>query len=181
MSKRVSHSLLDPFYSRLIPGIYGLLRIPRQFPPEGIVLAGHLLAAIGGLGFALAGKYTFAGLLVVLGVAGNHIADMVDGTHAETQASAEMVANFWIISLILFPFLLDDRDVRCRQDALRGDRVYSLCIYATAVLTNIRAKITGEFVLAKFGPTGVQDLAHHLWGGFILGEPRGKRSRRLSG
>ncbi|MEK9985776.1 MAG: hypothetical protein VW879_13645, partial [Opitutae bacterium] len=79
MSKRVSHSLLDPFYSRLIPGIYGFLRIPRQFPPEGIVLAGHLLAAIGGLGFALAGKYTFAGLLVVLGVAGNHIADMVDG------------------------------------------------------------------------------------------------------
>ena len=70
MSKRVSHSLLDPFYSRLIPGIYGFLRIPRQFPPEGIVLAGHLLAAIGGLGFALAGKYTFAGLLVVLGLQG---------------------------------------------------------------------------------------------------------------
>ncbi|MEK9985775.1 MAG: hypothetical protein VW879_13640, partial [Opitutae bacterium] len=33
-----------------------------------------------------------------------------------------------------------------------------LCIYATAVLTNIRAKITGEFVLAKFGPTEFKTL-----------------------
>ena len=158
MSKRVSHSLLDPFYSRLIPGIYGFLRIPRQFPPEGIVLAGHLLAAIGGLGFALAGKYTFAGLLVVLGVAGNHIADMVDGTHARTTGQCrnggELLDHF--TDPLSFSYWMIGMSVAAKMPYV--GIVCILCIYATAVLTNIRAKITGEFVLAKFGPTEFKTL-----------------------
>ena len=35
MAKRVSHSLLDPFYSQFVPGIYKAMRIPRESPVPG--------------------------------------------------------------------------------------------------------------------------------------------------
>ena len=33
-----------------------------------------------------------------------------------------------------------------------------ICLYATAVLTNIKAKMIGEFTLARFGPTEFKTL-----------------------
>ena len=143
------------------------MRIPRYFPPEGIVLIGHLLALAGGVGFALAGKHAIGGLLVVFGVAGNHIADMVDGTHAratgQCRNGGELLDHFtdplsfcyWMIGMSVatgLPYV----GIIC-----------ILCIYATAVLTNIRAKITGEFTLAAFGPTEFKTLLA-LFGAFLF-------------
>ncbi len=158
MSKRVSHSLLDPFYSRLIPGIYRFLRIPPKFPPEGIVLAGHLLAALGAVGFAMAGRHALGGLLVVIGVAGNHVADMVDGTHARSTGQCrnggELLDHF--TDPLSFSYWMIGMSLAAKMPYV--GIVCILCIYATAVLTNIRAKITGEFVLARFGPTEFKTL-----------------------
>ena len=52
MSKRISHSLLDPYFAPLVPRLYALLSIPPRFPPEAIVGVGHLLAIAGAFGFA---------------------------------------------------------------------------------------------------------------------------------
>ena len=41
--------------------------IPRSFPPEGIILVGHLLAIVGAIGFALTTQYWWAGLLAAKG------------------------------------------------------------------------------------------------------------------
>ena len=84
MSKRVSHSLLDPFIGPPIKALYPRLNIPAWFPPEGIVLAGHGLAIVGALGFAFATRNVWGGLCVAIGVAGNHFADCIDGTHARS-------------------------------------------------------------------------------------------------
>ena len=158
MSKRISHSLLDPFYARFIPGIYRFLRIPPRFPPEGIVLAGHLLAAVGAVGFALTGRHPVGGLLVFLGVAGNHVADMVDGTHArktgQCRNGGELLDHF--TDPLSFSYWMIGMSLSAKMPYV--GIVCILCIYATAVLTNIRAKITGEFVLARFGPTEFKTL-----------------------
>ena len=57
MAKRVSHSLLDPLVTTPLKSIHPRLAIPAWFPPEGIVLVGHLLAIVGAVGFACAGRW----------------------------------------------------------------------------------------------------------------------------
>ena len=44
MGKRVSHSVLDPWISPPLKGLYRRLPIPSALPPEAIVGLGHLLA-----------------------------------------------------------------------------------------------------------------------------------------
>ena len=167
MAKRVSHSLLDPFYSQFVPVIYRAMRIPRAFPPEGIVLAGHLLAAAGGYGFAMSGAHWWGGLLVIIGVAGNHIADMVDGTHAratgQCRNGGELLDHF--TDPLSFSYWMIGMSVAAGTPYWGITCI--LCIYATAVLTNIRAKLTGEFTLAWFGPTEFKTLLV-LFGGVLL-------------
>jgi len=153
MPKRVSHSLLDPVLMPLVPPLYRLLHIPCRFPPEGIVLTGHLIAIVGAVGFAYCSAVWWGGLLVALGVGGNHMCDMVDGTHARTtnqcRNGGELLDHFtdplsfsyWIVGM-----------------AIAVDNLYMglagvILIYATAVLTSIRAKLVGRFTLARFGPT----------------------------
>lgn len=41
MSKRVSHSLLDPVFGPRLQSLYPRLHIPAWFPPEGIIGVGH--------------------------------------------------------------------------------------------------------------------------------------------
>ena len=82
MSKRVSYSPLDPYLTAPLKQLYARLGVPARFPPEGIVVIGHLCAIAGALGFAFADRWWWAGLIAALGVAGNHIADVLDGTHA---------------------------------------------------------------------------------------------------
>lgn len=161
MPARISHSLLDPLIMPFVPGLYRSLRIPHRLPPEGIILIGHLLAVAGAVGLAFSTELWWAGLIAAAGILGNHLADMVDGTHARSTGQCrnggELLDHFtdplsfsyWMIGLGL-------------SVAVSTGRVYLglglgiacvLCIYATAVLTNIKAKITGRFTLARFGPT----------------------------
>lgn len=158
MSKRVSHSLLDPYFAPWVPRIYRRLHIPRSFPPEGIVLLGHGIAILGAVGFAFSARVWWGGLLVALGCAGNHLADMVDGTHARTTGQCrnggELLDHFtdplsfayWVIGLGMA--------AQSWPWACAG----IIVIYATAVLTNIKAKLIGEFTLGRLGPTEMKAL-----------------------
>jgi len=182
MGKRVSRSLLDPYILPLVPRVYRLLHIPRWFPPEGIILIGHIGAIAGAIGFSKAADVWWAGFVAAGGVVLSHLADMVDGTHARTTGQCrnggELLDHFtdplsfsyWMIGIAISVMRLDL--------AL----VCVIAIYATAVLTNIRAKIIGEFGLAAFGPTefkgllmvqGLATASAHLWmRGDVLGYER---------
>lgn len=163
MSKRVSHSLLDPLIMPMVPGLYRSLCIPRWFPPEGIVLIGHLLGIAGAIGFAYSSWSWVGGFVAALGVGGNHAADMVDGTHARStdqcRNGGELLDHF--TDPLSFSYWAIGLGVSCgRLDlALAG----VVCIYATAVLTNIKAKLMGEFTLARFGPTEFKAILI-VWG-----------------
>jgi phosphatidylglycerophosphate synthase len=153
MSKRVSHSLLDPYLSPVVRKLYPMLPIPRRFPPEGIIAVGHLSAIAGAVGFAFATQSWWAGLLVALGVAGNHVADMFDGTHAratgQCRNGGELLDHF--TDPLSFAYWIVGLAISCGRLDLGLAAV--ICLYATAVLTNIKAKLVGEFTLATFGPT----------------------------
>lgn len=162
MSKRISHSLLDPWIAPWAPRLYRLLRIPKRFPPEGIVLVGHLLAIVGAVGFAWSTQQWWGGLLAAAGVAGNHFCDMIDGAHArqtnQCRNGGELLDHFtdplsfcyWVIGLCLS---LNDRLLGLSL-ALAGVMILS----ATALLTSIKAKLVGRFELARFGPTEFKAL-----------------------
>ncbi len=153
MSKRVSHSLLDPYLVPLVKPLYRLLPIPKRFPPEGIIAVGHLLALAAAFGFALAADYWWAGVLICAGVLGNHLADMVDGTHARASGQCrnggELLDHF--TDPLSFSYWFVGLGIGCGYWWLGTIGV--LAIYATAVLVNIKAKMVGEFTLARFGPT----------------------------
>ena len=158
MPKRVSHSLLDPFLTTPLKSIYPRLGIPAAFPPEGIVLVGHLAAIVGALGFAGADRWWWAGLLAAAGVAGNHMADVLDGTHAratdQCRNGGELLDHF--VDPLSFSYWVAGL-AYCGDCLLLGIGGV-IVIYATAVLTNIRAKMIGEFTLARFGPTEFKTL-----------------------
>ena len=153
MSKRVSHSVLDPFIGPRLQALYPHLRIPAWFPPEGIVLVGHLMAIVGAIGFAYSTQYWWGGFLAALGVIGNHTADCVDGTHArrtgQCRNGGELLDHF--TDPLSFAYWLVGIGVACGRLDLA--LVAVICLFATAVLTNIKAKLMGEFTLARFGPT----------------------------
>ena len=155
---RVSHSFLDPVVVPLVPRLYRALCIPRWFPPEGIVVGGHLVAAGGGLAFAFSTRFWWAGLLSALAVVGNHLADMVDGTHArqtgQCRNGGELLDHFF--DPLSFSYWAIGIGVSCGR--LDLGLVGVLCIYTTAVLTSIKAKMTGRFTLARFGPTEFKAL-----------------------
>ena len=158
MGKRVSHSLLDPLITPLVLPLYRLLHIPRPFPPEGIVVAGHLVAILGAVGFAFSTEAWWGGLLAAAGVAGNHVADMVDGTHArqtgQCRNGGELLDHF--MDPLSFSYWMIGMGTSC--GSLEMALVGVIVIYATAVLTSIRAKLTGEFTLTHFGPTEMKTL-----------------------
>ena len=155
---RVSHSLLDPFVSPLVAPLYRALPIPMRFPPEGIVLIGHLIAIGGAVGFAFSTHFWWAGILAMAGVAGNHVADMVDGTHArrtgQCRNGGELLDHF--TDPLSFAYWMVGLSVSCGRLDLGIALV--ICIYATSVLTIIKAKIIGEFTLARFGPSEFKAL-----------------------
>lgn len=158
MGKRVSHSLLDPFFVPLVAPLYRLLPIPRRFPPEGIVLLGHLIAVAGAFGFVYSADHWWGGLLAAAAVAGNHISDMVDGTHAratgQCRNGGELLDHF--IDPLSFSYWMIGLAVSCGRLDLALAAV--LCIYASAVLISIKAKLIGRFTLARLGPTEFKAL-----------------------
>jgi archaetidylinositol phosphate synthase len=158
MPKRVSHSLLDPYLTLPLKSVYSRAGIPASFPPDGIVLVGHLAAIAGAIGFAIADQYWWAGLLAAAGVAGNHTADVLDGTHAratnQCRNGGELLDHF--VDPLSFSYWVAGM-AYCADCLLLGIGGV-IVIYATAVLTNIRAKMIGEFALARFGPTEFKTL-----------------------
>ncbi|QDS97635.1 CDP-alcohol phosphatidyltransferase family protein [Adhaeretor mobilis] len=157
-AQRISHSLLDPWLTGPLKGLYRRLDIPASFPPEGIVLTGHILAIFGAIGFALSGSHWWGGLLAALGVAGNHICDVLDGTHAratgQCRNGGELLDHF--VDPLSFSYWTAGL-AYCSGEpwfAAAGITV----IYAMAVLTSIKAKMVGQFTLAHFGPTEFKTL-----------------------
>ena len=153
MGQRISHSILDPWLTLPLKGLYSLLRIPKSLPPEGIVLTGHLVAIAAAFGFAFSTDYWWGGLLVVLGVTVNHICDCLDGTHArathQCRNGGELLDHFldplsfsyWIVGMAVS---FDRLDL-----GLAG----VIILYSAALLTSIKAKLIGEFTLSSLGPT----------------------------
>ncbi|MDA8743075.1 CDP-alcohol phosphatidyltransferase family protein [Rubripirellula amarantea] len=158
MSKRISYSLLDPWIGPLFKKLYPRLSIPAWFPPEGIVLIGHLSAIAGAIGFAFALQFWWCGILGSIGVVGNHLADCIDGTHAretgQCRNGGELLDHF--TDPLSFAYWLIGIGVAINRLDLAIVAV--VCLFATAVLTNIKAKLIGEFTLAKFGPTEFKTL-----------------------
>jgi archaetidylinositol phosphate synthase len=153
MSKRVSHSLLDPWVGPPIKRIYPYLPIPRWYPPEGIIAIGHGFAILAAFGFAFSVEHWWCGLLIAIGVAGNHFADCVDGTHARSTGQCRNggeLLDHWVDPLSFSYWLVG---LAYSVDRLDLGLVAVITLYATAVLTNIKAKLVGEFTLASFGPT----------------------------
>lgn len=158
MPKRVSYSLLDPFLTKPLKGLYARLGIPARFPPEGIVLVGHIWAILGAVGFVFATSTWWGGLLAAAGVAMNHTADVLDGTHARStnqcRNGGELLDHF--VDPLSFSYWV--AGMAYSSDCLLLGIGGVTVIYATAVLTNIKAKIVGEFTLARFGPTEFKTL-----------------------
>jgi len=155
---RISRSLLDPWLTLPVKSLYRWLPIPRSFPPEGIVITGHLLAILGAVGFAYSTTRWWGGVLAALGVAGNHLADCLDGTHAratgQCRNGGELLDHFF--DPLSFSYWLAGLAVSCGRLDLGLVAVTGL--FATAILTNIKAKMIGEFTLARFGPTEFKTL-----------------------
>lgn len=158
MSKRVSHSLLDPYIGPPLASLYPYLQIPRWFPPEGIVAIGHLSAACGAVGLAMSTTHWWGGFLAAAGIAGNHLADCVDGKHAratgQCRNGGELLDHF--TDPLSFTYWLVGLAVACGR--LDVGIVAVIVLMAMAVLTNLRAKLTGQFTLAAFGPTEFKTL-----------------------
>jgi len=150
--------VLDPLLAPIAPALYRAAPIPRGFPPEGIVALGHLVAIAGAIGFALAGRHWWAGLLAAAGVAGNHLCDMIDGAHAratgQCRHGGELLDHFF--DPLSFSLWMVGLGVAADRHDLALACV--LWIYASAVLTSIRAKITGVFLLQRVGPTEFKAL-----------------------
>ncbi|MEM7260352.1 MAG: CDP-alcohol phosphatidyltransferase family protein, partial [Planctomycetota bacterium] len=155
---RVSHSLLDPWIAPAVPPLYRALRLPKRLPPEAIVGVGHLIAVGGAFAFAFATKIPWAGAVAALAVVGNHLCDMVDGTHARSTGQCrnggELLDHF--ADPLSFAAWMVGLGYTCGR--LELALVAVIFVFATAVLTNVRAKITGEFQLARFGPTEFKAL-----------------------
>ena len=153
MSTRISHSPLDPIIGPMIAATYPRLGIPRWFPPEAIVLFGHGCAIAGAVGFAFSTGTAWGGLLAAAGVAGNHFADCVDGTHARSTGQCrhggELLDHF--TDPLSFAYVLIGIAVGVGQPWWGVAAV--TCLFAHAVLVNIRAKMTDRFELGAFGPT----------------------------
>jgi phosphatidylglycerophosphate synthase len=162
MSKRVSHSLLDPFVGPRLASIYPYLPIPRWFPPEGIVAIGHLSAIAGAFGFAFSTTHWWGGIMAAAGIIGNHFADCIDGRHAratgQCRNGGELLDHF--TDPISFAYWMVGLAVAC--DRLDLGLVAVIVLMAMAVLTNLRAKLTGAFTLASFGPTEFKTLLASL-------------------
>ena len=91
---------------------------------------------------------------------------MIDGTHArktgQCRNGGELLDHF--LDPLSFSYWLVGLSISV--DRIELGLVLVVMLYATALLTSIKAKITGEFVLGRFGPTEFKGLLV-LYGVFI--------------
>ncbi len=158
MSRRVSYSLLDPVLTLPLKNQYNRLHLPAKLPPEAIVVTGHLCAILGAIGFAFSTTYWWAAAVAAFGVAMNHVCDVFDGTHAretgQCRNGGDLLDHF--LDPLSFSYWLTGLCVSLGRWDFAVIAVIGL--YATAVLTNIKAKLLGDFTLARFGPTEFKTL-----------------------
>lgn len=119
---------------------------------------GHLSAVAGAVGLAYSTTTWWGGLLGAAGVVLSHYCDVFDGTHArateQCRNGGELLDHF--LDPLSFAYCLVGIAVSCGRLDLGLAAV--IILYATAVLTNIKAKLTGEFTLSAFGPTEFKTL-----------------------
>jgi archaetidylinositol phosphate synthase len=163
MSQRVSYSLLDPWITVPLKATYPRLPIPRRLPPEAIVACGHLAAITGAVGFALSTRWPWLGLVAAAGVALNHTCDVLDGTHAratgQCRNGGELLDHF--VDPLSFAYWAAGLAFSATAFSAWAPWLGTagvMVIFAMAVLTNIRAKMIGEFTLSRFGPTEFKSL-----------------------
>jgi phosphatidylglycerophosphate synthase len=122
------------------------------------VACGHLAAIAGAVGFAYSTRFWWGGLVAALGVAANHTCDVLDGTHAratgQCRNGGELLDHF--VDPLSFCYWVAGLAYSANAPWLAALGVG--VIYATSVLTNIRAKMIGQFTLARFGPTEFKTL-----------------------
>lgn len=158
MAPRVSHSLLDPYLTLPAKRQYARLGIPAWLPPEAIVGLGHVWAIAGAVGLAWSTTTWWGGLLGAVGIVANHLCDVFDGTHAratgQCRNGGELLDHF--LDPLSFAYYLVGIAASCGRLDLGLAAV--IILFATAVLTSIKAKLTGQFELAAFGPTEFKAL-----------------------
>ena len=88
----------------------------------------------------------------------NHVCDVLDGTHAratnQCRNGGELLDHF--VDPLSFSYWV--AGLAYSADSLLLGIGGVIVIYAMAVLTNIKAKMVGEFTLARFGPTEFKTL-----------------------
>ena len=88
----------------------------------------------------------------------NHLADVLDGTHAratdQCRNGGELLDHF--VDPLSFSYWV--AGISYSADCLLLGIGGVIVVYAMAVLTSIKAKMIGEFTLAQFGPTEFKSL-----------------------
>jgi archaetidylinositol phosphate synthase len=150
---KVSSSFLDAMIRPQVTPLYVRLRIPKRFPPEGIVVAGHLFALAAGFFFAYSQVIWWCGPLAACCVLFNQVLDMLDGAHAratgQCRNSGELLDHllgplgyaYWVIGLSV-----SSRFVTLAIPGL-------VILYSIVTISHMIHHFTGEFRLSRFGPT----------------------------
>lgn len=150
---RLSHSLLDPYLTTPIRQYYPALHLPLRLPPEAIVLTGHTCAIAAALSLAFMPQLWWLGIVAGLFVAGHHLCDIFDGQHAratnQCRHGGELLDHF--LDPLSISYLIVGWAFAAGQPLWAMPGV--VVVMATAVLTNIKAKLGGTFELPRFGPT----------------------------
>ena len=152
-ANRVSHSLLDPYLTTPFRKYYPALNLPKRLPPEAIVLMGHAAGIAAALCMAVTPTIPWLGILSALFVVAHHLCDVFDGQHAratgQCRNGGELLDHFLDPLSIAYLVLGWGFAVGHPLWALPG----ALIVMATAVLTNLKAKLGGTFELPALGPT----------------------------
>lgn len=150
---RVSHSLLDPYLTTPLRGFYPLLSLPRRLPPESIVLMGHACAIAAAVALAFSIQLPWLGALAGLFVVAHHLCDVFDGQHAratnQCRHGGELLDHF--LDPLSISYLVVAWAFAAGTPAWAIPGV--LIVMATAVLTNLKAKLGAAFELPRLGPT----------------------------
>lgn len=164
MSARVSHSLLDPYLTTPIRPWYRWLRLPPRMPPEAIVLTGHAAAIAAAACWGFAGTHPALAFIAAALIVMHHLCDVFDGQHAratgQCRHGGELLDHFCDPLSIAYLIL--------GWAAIAGNVAWAIpgvvIVMATAVLTNIKAKLGGDFELPRFGPTELKTFLAILAG-----------------
>jgi phosphatidylglycerophosphate synthase len=158
---------VDTYFYFICPGekFYKFLRIPKSFPPEGIVLLGFIFSCLAAICFALSPSYPIAGFLAALCVYGNFVSDYMDGRHARTTGQCrnggELLDHFF--DPLSFSVIIIGFGVAVSQPYLALLTV--LGIYCNVAIVFQEAMIMGVLTLKVIGPNEARVL--YMFAGIV--------------